>query len=230
MSKRLVPYSFSWDDEANDDILPGKSEKLDLGSIIIPNILPTTRWDIESEWDVTDQWPPIRDLTPDSSSSSQSQTFLTPIEPQSSDRMDQGYLVGGGKKDLLEFKEGKCRRIFSGAVYCRTLLPTKKASDLSLTLESIKQLLMEDLRNLIEEHHGIKAWVGISNVYYSMKHDEEFQQAYDSTNHYMSNEWEIEPKLQTMMQYLYDRNSVIIKDTSQVQFQETESLTMKAVE
>ena len=31
------------------------------------------------------------------------------------------------------------------------------------------------------------------------------------------------------MQYLYDRNNVIIKDTSQVQFQETQSFTMKAV-
>ena len=32
------------------------------------------------------------------------------------------------------------------------------------------------------------------------------------------------------MKYLYDRNSVIIKDTSQVQFQETQSVTMKAVQ
>ncbi len=32
------------------------------------------------------------------------------------------------------------------------------------------------------------------------------------------------------MKYVYDRNSVIIKDTSQVQFQETQYITMKAIQ
>ena len=63
-----------------------------------------------------------------------------------------------------------------------------------------------------------------------MKNNEEFEQAYESTNHYMTNDWEIQSNMETIMKYLYDRNSVIIKDTSQVQFQATQSITMKAIQ
>ena len=90
-------------------------------------------------------------------------------------------------------------------------------------------ILKDELVPLIAEHHGVKAWVGISNLYYSRKREEEFNHTYETTNHYMTNNWEIEHELQKMMQYLYDRNSVIIKDTSQVQLQNTESVTIKAV-
>jgi hypothetical protein len=66
-----------------------------------------------------------------------------------------------------------------------------------------------------------------------MKKDEEFEQAYESRNHLMANDWDLangQSNMETIMQYLYDRNSVIIKDTSQVQLQETQSVTMKAIQ
>ena len=55
MSKRLVDYSFSSDDDGNDELLPNKITKLDKGRPILPNILPTTPWAVEDEWVVSDQ-------------------------------------------------------------------------------------------------------------------------------------------------------------------------------
>ena len=213
ISKRLVDYSFSSDEDGNGELLPNKISKLDEGRPILPNILPTTPWEVENEWVISDQWPPLDEAS--FSSAASTNLVVAPVIHQSGTHLDQGYMVGAGKKDKVEFKEGECRRIFKGAVYCRSFLPTKKANDLSSTLDSIKQILVDDARRLVEEHHGIKTWVGISNLYYSMKNDEEFEQSYESTNHYMTNEWEIQSNLETIMQYLYDRNSVIIKDTSQ---------------
>ena len=46
MSKRLVDYSFSSDADGNDELLPNKISKLGEGTAIIPNILPTTPWEV----------------------------------------------------------------------------------------------------------------------------------------------------------------------------------------
>ena len=54
MSKRLVEYSFSSDDEDNGELLPNKIQKVDVERPIIPNILQSTPWDIENEWVVSD--------------------------------------------------------------------------------------------------------------------------------------------------------------------------------
>ena len=184
MSKRLVHYSLSSDEEDNGELLPNKIQKVDVERSIIPNILPTTPWDIENEWVVSEQWPPVDEAS--ISSAASTNLVFAPVIPQSGTHLDQGYTVGAGKKDKVEFKEGDCWRIFKGAVYRRSFLPTKKANDLSSTLDSIKQILVDDARRLVEEHHGRKTWVGISNLYSSMKNDEECEQSYESTNHYMT--------------------------------------------
>jgi hypothetical protein len=163
MSKRLVDYSFSSDDGGNDELLPNKISKLDEGRPIMPNILPTTPCEVEDEWVVADQWPPV-DETPFSSAAIIN-TNVTSLARESELPLDQGYMVGAGKKDKVEFSDGECRRAFSGAVYWHAFSPNKKASDLSSTLDSIKQILLGEVRRLVKEHHGIKAWVGISNLY-----------------------------------------------------------------
>ncbi len=155
ISKRQVDYSFSSDDEDNGELLPNKIQKVEVERPIIPNILPSTPWDILNEWVVSDQWPPVDEAS--ISSAASTNLVVAPLIPQSGTHLDQGYMVGAGKKDKVEFKEGECRRILKGAVYCRTCLPTKKASELSSTLDSIKQILMDDVRYLVQEQHGIKA-------------------------------------------------------------------------
>ena len=140
----------------------------------MPNILPTTPWEVEDEWVLSDQWPPLDEAS--LSSAALTNTNVTSLARESELPLDQGYMVGGGKKNKVEFTDGECRRTFRGAVYCRSFVPTKKASDLSSTLESVVEILKAELLRLIAEHHGVKAWVGLSNLYYSMKNDEEFEQ------------------------------------------------------
>ena len=143
MSKRLVNYSFSSDEDGNNELLPNKISKLDEGRDIMPNILPTTPWEVEDEWEVTDQWPAV-DETPFSSAAI-TNTIVTSLAPESDLPLDLGYMVGGGKKNKVEFTNGECRRAFRGAVYCRSFMPTKKASDLSSTLESVVEILKAEL-------------------------------------------------------------------------------------
>ena len=96
MSKRLVDYSFSSDDSGNDELLPNKISKLDEGRPIMPNILLTTPWEVEDEWVVTDQSPPL-DETPFSSTLI-TKTNVTSLARESELPLDQGFMVGGGKK------------------------------------------------------------------------------------------------------------------------------------
>ncbi len=139
MSKRLVDYSFSSDDGGNDELLPKKISKLDEGRPIMPNILPSTPWEVEDEWVVANQWPP-QEETPFSSEAI-TITNITSLARGSELPLDQGYMVGGGKKNKVEFTDGECRRTFRGAVYYRSFVPTKKASDLTSTLESVVEIL-----------------------------------------------------------------------------------------
>ncbi len=103
MSKRLVDYSFSSDGDGNDELLPNKISKLDEGRPIMPNILPTTPWEVEDEWVVADQWPPL-DETPFSSAAI-TNTNVTSLARESELPLDQGYMVGGGKKNKVEFTD-----------------------------------------------------------------------------------------------------------------------------
>ena len=63
MSKRLVDYGFSSDEVGNTIVRPKKIPKVDVDRLIIPNILPTTPWEIEDEWEVADEWPPVDDTS-----------------------------------------------------------------------------------------------------------------------------------------------------------------------
>ena len=113
----------------NNFPIRSRRQKVDVERPIIPNILPSTPWDFENEWVVSDQWPPVDEAS--ISSAASTNLDVAPVIPQSGTHIDQWYMVGAGKKDKVEFKEGECRRIFKGAVYCRSFLPTKKANDLS---------------------------------------------------------------------------------------------------
>ena len=59
----MVEYPFSTDEEDKDELLPNKIPKVDLERPIIPNILPITPWDIENEWELSDQWPPVEEAS-----------------------------------------------------------------------------------------------------------------------------------------------------------------------
>ena len=96
MSKRLVDYSFSSDEDGNDELLPNKISKLDKGRPILPNILPTTPWEVEDEWVVFDQWPPVDEAS--FSSAASTNLIDVPLLPQSDTQLNQGYIVVAGKK------------------------------------------------------------------------------------------------------------------------------------
>ncbi len=131
MSNRLVDYGFSSDEEGNNIVCPKKIPNVDVGRLILPNILPTTPWEVQDEWEVADQLPLLDETS--FSSAAPSDTISNPLEPQTELTLDQVYMVGGGKKNKVEFTNGECRRAFRGVVFCRNFVPTKKASDLSST-------------------------------------------------------------------------------------------------
>ena len=97
MSKRLVDYSFSSDVDGKDELLPNKISKVDEGRPLMPNILPTTQWEVEDEWEVTNQWPPVEESS--FSPEALTNTIVTSLAPETELPLDQAYMVVGGKKD-----------------------------------------------------------------------------------------------------------------------------------
>ena len=213
MAKRLVNYSFSSDKESEDESM------LETGSERLTSILPTTPWNVEDEWCVVDEV-----------GGDEVVASVPARDTEKQSQLHQGVMIAAGKATQVKFREGECRRAFRGTVYCKTFIPDDKEAKLDDALASIKDILLTDLKPLIGELHGVKVWIGMENKYYSSKNDRTFSHTYETPNQYITNDWSLAEKLDTMVNYLYARNGVIIREQSEVQYLHTESITVKAIQ
>ena len=86
----------------------------------MPNILPTTPWDVEDEWEVTDHWSPVDE--PSFSPEALTNTIVTSLAPEAELPLDQRYMVSGGKKRWSSAKvnaDASLVVLFIAAHYCR---------------------------------------------------------------------------------------------------------------
>ena len=80
--------------------------------------------------------------------------------------------VGGSKTPKrIEFDEADCRLVFRKALLCKTFTPQDEYADLNTVLYSFREVIRRELVPILAEHPGVKAWIGLTNLYdYQDKH------------------------------------------------------------
>ena len=136
---------------------------------------------------------------------------------------------GEGHKKSIHFKEVSCTRQFKNTIYCRRLIPESDTPILDDIINAALTEIKRDFLLLVEEHHGIKGWVAVRNLYHSVKTQEEFENTLQSRNYIMTNDFETDEILHQMKDQLISRNSELTRGRSDLQLIRTLDLTIKVV-
>ena len=120
-------------------------------------------------------------------------------------------------------------RQFKNIIYCRRLVPESDSPILDYILNAALTEIKRDFLLLVEEHHGIKGWVSVRNMYHSVKTQEEFENTLQSKNYIMTNEFETDEILHQIKEQLISRNSELTRGRSDLQLIRTLDLTIKVV-
>ena len=95
MAKRLVDYSFSSDEESEEESIT------ETATDSFTSILPTTPWNVEDEWFVVDEVSGDEVAAP-----------VSARQSEGSSQLHQGVMIGAGKATQVKFREGECKRAF----------------------------------------------------------------------------------------------------------------------
>ena len=87
-----------------------------------------------------------------------------PSSSQDPDSAEAGQ-VGGGRKRRTKFIEIACHRAFRDALLCKTFKPVDEDADLDTVLFSFRDVIRRELARILAEHPGVKAWIGLTNLY-----------------------------------------------------------------
>ena len=87
------------------------------------------------------------------------------------EQAENGQVGGARTQKRIEFKETECRRLFRNALLCKTFTPQDEYADLNTVLYSFREVIRRELVPILTEHPGVKAWIGLTNLYdYQDKH------------------------------------------------------------
>ena len=222
----MVCYSSS---SSEDDLPESGSHSPDPEQLLIsPSIQEQqNEADKVSQWDIVDEWDPTKDNL------FESPTNENTSEIESSDEDDVAMsneipMVGCGRKERVTFTDGECQRMFRDAIYCKTFSPNEKSVSFLSILETVQKILEVDLLQVLKEYHGLKGWVSFKVVYKSLRTEEEFSKYLDTPTRYITNEWELGPTIKWIIEKILSRNSEMLQNHSDLQFQFVETITLKA--
>ncbi len=147
----------------------------------------------------------------------------------SSDIQITSVQEGGAKPNKLTFSAGTTRRAFRNAIIDKTFIPNEETPDLSAVIEGIRTLLFQEIPPLLTEHHGLKGWVAIRNVYENIPTGIETHIAIETPNQIILSDFGLEAFFRTVEGFLLSRNAEVIRGHSNLSYSRTESILLKAV-
>ena len=81
------------------------------------------------------------------------------------DQAENRQVGGARSQKRIEFKETECRFVFRNALLCKTFTPQDEYADLNTVLYSFREVIRRELVPILAEHPGVKAWIGLTNLY-----------------------------------------------------------------
>ena len=139
--------------------------------------------------------------------------FLRHSEPptESSDDSNDIQITavqeGGARVNKLTFTPGVTRRAFRNAIIDKTFIPNEETPDLSSVIDGIRTLLFQEIPPLLTEHHGLKGWVAIRNVYENIPTGIETHIAIETPNQIILSDFGLDAFYRTVEGFLLSRNA-----------------------
>ena len=119
----------------------------------------------------------------------------------------QAGQVGGGRKRRTQFIEIDCRRAFRDSLLCKTFKPVDEDADLNTVLFSFRDVIRRELARILAEHPGVKAWIGVTNLYDYKNKGVERELSIKTSPLFISSEDAIDSLIEKVETYIVGRNS-----------------------
>ena len=115
--------------------------------------------------------------------------------------------LGGGRKKRTQFIEIACHRAFRDALLCKTFKPVDEDADLNTVLFSFRDVIRRELARILAEHPGVKAWIGVTNLYDYKNKGVERELSIKTSPLFISSEDAIDSLIEKVETYIVGRNS-----------------------
>ena len=95
-------------------------------------------------------------------------------------------------------------------------------------IEVIKTILRIEITKVLEIHKSVKLWVGLKTVYENEPTGRLTDIVMETPSQVITNTWAIEPLCKLFEQYFIEKDGNLIRGDSNITYQKTESITIKA--
>ena len=129
----------------------------------------------------------------------------------------------------LKFRKAGYEEMFQKSFVKETLIPEEEDGDYTLidVLNSLAKRLHATFRERIKETKNFKAWIQLKNNYRKTKDDGLFEIIISTKPYLIINENEIEHNIQKFAEYILERNSLVMRESSGVIYHSTNELMIK---
>ena len=156
---------------------------------------------------------------------------LFPISANQTDPQLESGQVGGAKtQQRIEFEETECRRVFRNALLCKTFTPQDEYADLNTVLYSFREVIRRELVPILAEHPGVKAWIGLTNLYDYKDQGVDKELSIKTAPLYIGSEAGIAPLLLQAEKFIIGRNSSFTVLVSDLTYVRNINITLKVAE
>ncbi len=129
----------------------------------------------------------------------------------------------------LKFRNAGYEEMFQKSFVKETLIPEDEEGDYTLidVLNSLAKRLHSTFRERIKETKNFKAWIQLKNNYRKTKDDGLFEIVISTKPYLIINENDIEPNIQKWAEYVLERNSLVMRQSSGVIYHSTLEVMIK---
>ena len=120
--------------------------------------------------------------------------------------------------------------MFRKALLCKTFTPHEEYADLNTVLYSFRKVIHRELRPILIEHPGVKAWIGLTNLYdyHDKRIDREL--SIKTAPLYIGSEAGIAPLIAKAEKFIIGRNSSFTVLDSHLTYVRNINITLKVAE
>ena len=129
----------------------------------------------------------------------------------------------------LKFSKDSYEEMFEKSFIKETFIPDVDAGEYTLIdlLNSLAKRLHLTFRERLNDTKNFKAWIQLRNNYRKTKDHDIFEMVISTKPYVINNEFEIEDNIRKCAEYILERNSLVMRETSGVVYQSTSEIMIK---
>ena len=135
---------------------------------------------------------------------------------------------GGGRRQPVSFQEAAPQRAFRRALIVQKFIPQGFTDDLNFFLESLRPVLQSLIKDLLDEHHGLKLWISVEVTYKHTVHGTLAKAHFTTKAATIHNNFELDDTFDALDQEVLLRHAHYLRNASPFAIESVDSAMLHA--